>query len=114
MTNMIDLHCHILPGLDDGPENMEQALEMCALARADGIETIVATPHMLNDVYEVSREDVLGGVEDLNRACKEKGIAVRIVAGGDIRVDKDLVRILDEGGVMSLADRGQHLMLELP
>ena len=111
---MIDLHCHILPGLDDGPENMEQALEMCALARADGIETIVATPHMLNDVYEVSREDVLRGVEELNRGCKEKGIEVRIVAGGDIRVDKDLVRILDEGGVMSLADRGQHLMLELP
>ena len=56
---MIDVHSHILPGLDDGPQSLEEALQMCALACADGIETIVATPHMLNGIYEVRQKEAL-------------------------------------------------------
>ena len=111
---MIDVHCHILTGLDDGPKSMEQSLEMCAVARADGIETIVASPHMLNDVYQLTREDILGGVRELDRACKHKGIGITILAGADIRVQKELPKILSEGGLMTVADLGQHVMLELP
>ncbi len=50
---MIDLHCHILPGLDDGPSSMQEALAMCRIAAEDGIRTIVATPHMLNGMFPV-------------------------------------------------------------
>ena len=111
---MIDLHCHILPGLDDGPKTMEGSLQMCAIARADGLETIVATPHMLNGLYKVEREDILAGVNELNQACRKEEIDITILPGADIRVDHELGQLLEAGRVLTVADAGQHLMLELP
>jgi len=65
---MIDLHNHLLYGMDDGPETLEESLEMCRIAWGDGIRTVVATPHMLNGVYRNSRKAILSGVKELN-AC---------------------------------------------
>ena len=111
---MIDVHCHILPGLDDGPKTMEGSLQMCAIAQADGLETIVATPHMLNGLYKVQREDILAGVQELNQACVREAININILPGADIRVDHELDQLLTAGKVMTVADAGQHLMIELP
>jgi len=69
---MIDLHNHILPGLDDGPQTFEETFEMCRISYRDGIRTIVATPHTLNSVYETSRSTILAKVQELNAAIKEK------------------------------------------
>jgi protein-tyrosine phosphatase len=52
---MVDIHCHILPGIDDGSKSWEMTAEMCRLAIEDGITHIVATPHS-NDFYEYDRE----------------------------------------------------------
>ncbi|RPJ04800.1 MAG: hypothetical protein EHM36_09310 [Deltaproteobacteria bacterium] len=65
---MIDLHNHILYGLDDGPETIEESLDMCRMGYGDGIHTIVATPHMLNGVYQNSRAVILSRVQELNHA----------------------------------------------
>ena len=111
---MIDVHCHILPGLDDGPKTMEGSLQMCAIAQADGVQTIVATPHMLNGLYKVKREDILAGVQELNQACGKQDIDITILPGADIRVDHELGQLLTAGKVMTVADAGQHLMIELP
>jgi len=64
---MIDLHAHILPGLDDGPEDMDESLEMCRIAERDGIHTIVATPHINPGYYEPSRDTILSRVDELNK-----------------------------------------------
>jgi protein-tyrosine phosphatase len=72
---MIDLHNHILPGLDDGPQTFEETFEMCLISYRDGIRTIVATPHTLNSVYETSRSTILAKVQELNAAIKEKLIS---------------------------------------
>lgn len=111
---MIDIHCHILPGLDDGPATIEKSLEMCRIAAADGISAIVATPHMLNGMYAVSAEQVLAGAATLNDALDAEGLALRILPGADVHVDKDLPRYLSEKKVLTLADKGKHLMVELP
>ena len=63
---MIDIHCHILPGVDDGAKSWEMALEMCRLAHQDGIQHIVATPHA-NDAYAYKREQLLACLEELRR-----------------------------------------------
>ena len=86
---MIDLHTHILPGLDDGPVDMDSALAQCDEAARDGIETMVATPHMFNGVYEVTRDDGttrriwVGGVAAASNAAllKSAGISVRVCCG---------------------------------
>jgi len=65
---MIDLHSHILHGLDDGPSTLDESLDMCRVAYRDGIRTIVATPHMLNGVYRTRRAGVLSRTRELNAA----------------------------------------------
>ena len=71
---MIDVHCHILPGLDDGPKAINDALWMCSIAAEDGISTIVATPHMLNGIYDTKPQDIFGAVSRLNESCRARGI----------------------------------------
>lgn len=111
---MIDIHCHILPGLDDGPPTLEKSLEMCRIAAADGIEAIVATPHMLNGMYAVTAEQVLAGVRALNDSLAAEGLSLRVLPGADVHVDKGLSGCLAEKKVLTLADKGKHLMIELP
>jgi protein-tyrosine phosphatase len=63
---MIDIHNHVLPGLDDGAQTLEESLEMCRISLNDGVRIIVATPHTLNSVYENNRSTILAKVEELN------------------------------------------------
>jgi len=63
---MIDIHCHILPGLDDGARDWDETLEMCAIARNDGIRVITATPHIKRGMYTPAKELILSKVVELN------------------------------------------------
>ena len=63
---MIDIHNHILYGLDDGAKTLEESVEMCRISFNDGVRTIVATPHTLNSVYENNRSTILAKVQELN------------------------------------------------
>ncbi len=67
---MIDLHSHILPGLDDGAETLDESIEMCWRSYQDGVRTIVATPHILEGVYLNNRPTILTSVQKLNEAIK--------------------------------------------
>lgn len=78
---MIDLHCHILPALDDGPAAMEEALEMGRIAAADGIRCLVATPHVNVDLRPP--ESIREAVETMNSALKRAGIALEVLPGAD-------------------------------
>lgn len=111
---MIDLHIHILPGLDDGPEEMDESLEMCRAAVKDGADTLVATPHMCDGVYNVPREKVLEGVLELNRRLLAAQVPLTVVPGADVHLDTDLPRLLAQGRLVTVNDRGKYLMVELP
>lgn len=111
---MIDLHCHILPGLDDGPASVEDSLEMCRIAAADGIRVVVATPHMLNGMFRVERRDVLDGVRRLSEVVREASIPLEILPGADVHLDQSVPGFLGRGELVTLADIGRHLLLELP
>ena len=111
---MIDLHCHILPGLDDGPSSVEEALAMCRIAVEDGIRTVVATPHMLNGMFPVDREDVIEGVEGMSRALSDASIPLQILPGADVHLDRSVPGCLEQGELITVADLGRHLLLELP
>jgi protein-tyrosine phosphatase len=79
---MIDIHCHILPAIDDGPGDLATAVAMARMAVADGITTIVATPHLNNRLYdqaEISERVVL-----LTEALAREGLALEILAGADV------------------------------
>jgi protein-tyrosine phosphatase len=80
---VIDLHCHILPGVDDGSLDLEDSLGMGRQAAADGIEAICATPHIRHD-HDVRIEEVADRVERLNAALRDNGVPVRVMQGGEV------------------------------
>jgi protein-tyrosine phosphatase len=71
---MIDLHVHILSGLDDGAKTLEESIQMCWISYRDGVRTIVATPHTLNGLYLNGRETILAKLKELNEALMKFGI----------------------------------------
>ncbi|HLX06589.1 MAG TPA: CpsB/CapC family capsule biosynthesis tyrosine phosphatase [Thermoanaerobaculia bacterium] len=113
---MIDLHCHILPGIDDGAHSLEQAVEMCRMAAAAGCEALVSTPHQRKgDWWNCDR----AALAALRRRLQEAvGPAPRILGGGEIRVDPQLLgevlamREDDAHGPLPLAG-SRYLLLEL-
>lgn len=111
---MIDIHAHILPGIDDGPANMGEALALIAAAADNGIDTVVATPHMLDGIYNATRAEIFAALAELNDAAHEHGLPVTILAGADVHAEAEVPELLRQGDLVTVADRGKHLMLELP
>ena len=81
---MIDIHCHILPGIDDGAPDLSASLAMAAIAAADGIQTIIATPHVGAEGL-LSVAMINDGVDQLNSALQERGIALNILPGAEVQ-----------------------------
>ena len=79
---MIDLHCHILPGIDDGAVDMQTSIDMAMIAAEDGIETIVATPHIKDILHSTVKLRAL--VTQLNIHLKSQNIPVKVLLGGDV------------------------------
>ena len=110
---MIDLHAHILPGIDDGVATVEEAFELARRAAADGVTAIAATPHVRDD-YPTTPEQMETGVRRLRQAFGEAGIAVDVLPGGEIALER-LGRLGKEELLrFSLAQSGRYLLLEFP
>ena len=110
----VDIHCHILPGLDDGAVNLGVSLAMAEIAVADGIGTIVATPHQLGNYSRNRGETIRAYAARFQRELDQRNIPLQILPGADIRIEPDMIRGLQSGDVVSLADRRRHVLLELP
>ena len=81
----VDVHCHVLPGLDDGPATMADAVALCRLLAADGVTTVFATPHQLGTYEGANRPaTVRAAVADLSAALAEADVPLRVLPGGDV------------------------------
>jgi hypothetical protein len=83
---VIDLHTHILPGLDDGPRTLDESVSMARAAVADGIRIVAATPHVRAD-YPTSASEMERGVAELREALADEGIMLHLRTGGEIALD---------------------------
>jgi len=110
---MIDLHCHILPGLDDGSPNLATSLAMARVALDDGIETIVATPHFSVDGGPTP-DQIRTATQELRQALADDGLPLKILPGAEVRADPQVPEMLNRGQVMTVADGGKYLLLEPP
>jgi len=111
---MIDLHSHILPGLDDGAQSIDESLEMAHMAARDGTTVLVATPHQFDGIYNVPRAAILEGVRALQKRLNEERIDLRILPGADVHVEPDLSQRLRNGEALALADGDRYLLVEFP
>jgi protein-tyrosine phosphatase len=109
---MIDIHCHILPGLDDGPAILEESLEMGRIAAAEGVETLVATPHCLNGIYANDQGTILPALNRLREALLENNIPITVLPGADIHLQPELAAFVSANPALLLG--GRYFLLELP
>jgi protein-tyrosine phosphatase len=112
--DMIDIHSHILPGIDDGAQNLEQAVKMAEAAVDEGITHLYATPHHRNGRYENEKNVILEQVDLLNRELLERKIPLHILPGQEIRLYKELIEDLDRDILIPLHHELKYLLIEFP
>jgi protein-tyrosine phosphatase len=84
---MIDSHCHILPNIDDGPQDVDESIEMARMASMDGVEKIIATPHITDNKY--SSDDISDRVDQFNHLLRQKKIPVQVYPGAEVAISLD-------------------------
>lgn len=110
---LIDLHCHILPGVDDGALDIRDSAGMARQAAADGIEAICATPHIRHD-HDVRIDEVADRVEAVNRRLREEEIPVTVLTGGEVAATAVEVLSEEELAQVALGDGGWILLEPAP
>jgi len=113
-TGLTDIHCHILPGIDDGAADWHEALAMAELAADEGIRAIVATPHQLGGYVDNRPAIIRSRSAQLQQLLAQKGIPITIYPGADVRIEPELPELIRSGQVLTLADNGRYMLLELP
>jgi protein-tyrosine phosphatase len=109
-----DTHCHLLPGLDDGPKSWQITLAMARLAVAEGIQTVVATPHQLGRYESNTAKCIRAVAAEAQQRLDNAAIALTVLPGADVRVREDLPELVKRDEVLTLADNHKYLLLELP
>ena len=112
-TGVIDLHSHILPGIDDGAPDISVSLEMARMAAAGGVTVQACTPHIVPGVYNNNGPQIRQAIADLQAAIDAEGIDLRLVTGADVHLVPDLVSGLRSGQLLTLAD-SRYLLVEPP
>jgi len=110
----VDIHCHLVPSIDDGAQSWEQSLLMAAMAASDGIQTIVVTPHQLGNFAHNGGQAIRARTSELQQFLDNHGVALRVLPGADVRIEPGMIEKLCSGEVLTLADRRKHVLLELP
>lgn len=108
---MIDIHCHLLPGIDDGAPSLATSLDMASIAVSDGIHTIFCTPHIYPGLYENTGPDIRRRVEQLQLILNDKGIALTLSYGADVHLVPELHEGLRAGRIPTLGG-SRYLLLE--
>ncbi len=111
---LVDIHSHYLPGIDDGAKSWGDALEMARMAVADGITRVIVTPHQLGTYAHNRGDDIRLRTAQLQALLQEHGIPLQVRAGADVRIDAEMIAGLQSGDVLTLADQQRHVLLELP
>lgn len=110
---MLDLHCHMLPGIDDGAPDLATALGMARMAYDDGIRTVACTPHIYPGMYENTAAGIRAAIADFQAKLDEAGIELTLVEGADVHLDTDLAGAIRADRVPTLAG-SRYLLLEPP
>lgn len=110
----VDMHTHILPGIDDGARDWDATMTMIAQAAEEGTGAILATPHYIEGRYQPSAATIRFLVEEARRRVATAGLRVEVHGAQEVHATAGIPEMLERGEVMSVADRGRHLLVEFP
>ena len=107
---MIDLHTHILPGIDDGAKDLETSLEMARIAVADGTRLLVCTPHIKAPIYSNTAQNITRATAALQQQLDNNGIELELRVGADIHLTANLLQLLEDGTAPGIAGTRYFLL----
>ncbi|HAX73235.1 MAG TPA: capsular biosynthesis protein [Firmicutes bacterium] len=110
---MIDTHCHILPGVDDGAKTMDECIEMAKIAASEGIHHIIATPHYIQHSDYLNKKQLEEVVCDVNEQLKLNEVKLTISLGQEVFLTPDLPKLLKEEEITTL-NESSYLLIEFP
>jgi protein-tyrosine phosphatase len=111
---MIDLHCHILPGIDDGAKSETMSIEMAKKAVAEGITHIVATPHHNNGRYVNEKTSIMLAVDELNSILVREQLPLTILPGQEPRIYGDILQDYQADNILTINNLGKYMLIEFP
>ena len=114
MLPLVDMHVHLLAGMDDGPRTPDDAIEMCRLMSAEGVRLSVALAHQNERWSDVTAERIRAAVAQLSAALTAAGVELEVFPCGEVMARIDLAVAWRGGTLMSVADRGAFMLLEMP
>ncbi len=112
--SFVDIHCHMLPELDDGAADWDEALAMAQIALDDGVGTVVLTPHQLGNFSHNRGDAIRQQVTRFQSLLQRHAMPLNILPGADVRIEPEIVHKIRSGDVLTLADRRGYVLLELP
>ncbi|WP_425538132.1 tyrosine-protein phosphatase [Microaceticoccus formicicus] len=110
---MIDIHNHIIPGVDDGSVSIEDSMEMVKQYIASGYKGVICTSHHYPQKYDVTAEMIKDGIKLLNEECKKQGLVFSFYPGNEIYLDESTLTKLDKREISSL-NGSRYVLIELP
>jgi protein-tyrosine phosphatase len=114
VPEFVDIHCHVLPHIDDGASSWDEALAMARMAVEDGTSTIIATPHQLGSYAQNDAAAIRQKVSQINALLNQQKIPLTVLPGADVRIEAEMLDLLRAGKVLTLGDQKKHVLLELP
>lgn len=109
---LVDLHCHILPGIDDGSESLEKSLALAQAAIADGVTHILATPHHLDNQYVNHKADVIKLCDQFQAELDRQKLPLSVFAGQEVHINGDLIEKYDD--LLGIDEDKHYMLLEFP
>lgn len=111
---MVDLHCHLLPGVDDGSKNMETSLRLAKEATENGVTHALLTPHHMNGHYVNHKKDVIHLTQEFQEEINKHNIPLTVFPGQEVRINGQLLEALGNDDILFADEGGKYLMLEFP
>lgn len=111
---MVDLHCHLLPGIDDGSKSMEISLRLAKEATENGVTHALLTPHHMNGHYVNHKQDVLARTKEFQEELEKNNIPLTVFPGQEVRINGQLIEALDNDDILFADESGKYMMLEFP
>lgn len=111
---MVDIHSHILPGIDDGPESIEESIEMLLNASKSGVDTIVATPHLLPGEFMATSALINQVTQELQEKAKQENIRIQIIGGRECYLSPETFEYEEKLERLTIANNGRYMLVELP
>lgn len=111
---MIDIHSHLLPGIDDGSESLDVSLQMACDAVADGVTHALMTPHHMNGCYVNHASDVIKLTADFQTELNNANIPLTVFPSQEVRINGGLLSALDDGDILTTDEQGTYILIEFP